>query len=377
MSFTTDNSPFAGGKPNAQNFAGSSFTADASLAAPQREGNGKDAANSNWIATIYSKEVLMEFRKTSVVESITNNDYYGEISDYGDSVIIVKEPEIDIVDYARGQKLESQAIDADSLKIVLDQAKAFQFQVDDIEKKLAHNNWQSLASNRAAYKLKDSFDLAILNYIADNMTVKNIIASTVGETAIADKASGAEAFKTVAATGENALRIHEKPDDADVAAGKALTPVNLLNKFNLKLDLADVPEDGRWVVVDPEFIEVAMREDSNVLSREYNDGMRSIKNGLMNLSGIRGLQMYKTNNSPKLVTSGRPQTDGTLNDAGRIILAGHISAVATVSAIVKTESFRSQQTFADVVRGLHVYGRAVIRPESLTGAAVTYQPIDA
>lgn len=74
MSFTTDNSPFAGGKPNAQNFAGSSFTADASLAAPQRAGNGKDAANSNWIATIYSKEVLMEFRKTSVVESITNND---------------------------------------------------------------------------------------------------------------------------------------------------------------------------------------------------------------------------------------------------------------------------------------------------------------
>lgn len=303
--------------------------------------------------------------------------YYGEISDYGDSVIIVKEPDIDIVDYARGQKLESQAIDADSLKIVLDQAKAFQFQVDDIEQKLAHNNWQSLASNRAAYKLKDSYDLAILNYMAENMTVSNIIASADGEAAISGAATGAAAFTTLAATGANVLRIHEKPSDAEVSAGTALTPVNLLNKFNLKLDLADVPEDGRWVVVDPEFVEVAMREDSKVLNRDYNDGMRSIKNGLMNLSGVRGLQMYKTNNAPKLVTAERPQTDGKLNDTGRIIMAGHMSAVATVSAIVKTESFRSQQTFADVVRGLHVYGRAVIRPESLTAAAVTYQPVDA
>lgn len=377
MSFTTNNSPFAGGKPNAQNFAGTSFSKDASLAAPQIGGKGKSAANSDWIATIYSKEVLMEFRTASVVESITNNDYYGEISDYGDSVIIIKEPDIDIVDYARGQKLESQAIDADSLKIVLDQAKAFQFQVDDIEKKLAHNNWQSLASGRAAYRLKDEFDLAILNYMADNMTVKNIIASTAGETAIASKTTGAAAFLELAKTGANVMYVHEQPKEADVLGGKAIKPVNLLNKFNLKLDLAEVPEEGRWVVVDPEFIEVAMREDSNVLNREYNDGKASIKNGLMNLSGVRGLKMYKTNNAPKLVTSTRPQTDGKLNDTGRIILAGHMSAVATVSAIVKTESFRSQQTFADVVRGLHVYGRAVIRPESLTAAAVTYQPVSA
>lgn len=74
MSFTTNNSPFAGGKPNAQNFAGTSFSADSSLAAPQRGGKGAQAANSDWIATIYSKEVLMEFRTASVVESITNND---------------------------------------------------------------------------------------------------------------------------------------------------------------------------------------------------------------------------------------------------------------------------------------------------------------
>lgn len=377
MSLTTNNSPFAGGKPNAQNFAGTSFSADPTLAAPQRAGDGTQGANSRWIATIYSKEVLIAFRTASVVEAVTNNDYYGEIADYGDSVIIIKEPDVDIVDYARGQKLTSQAIDADSLTIVLDQAKAFQFQVDDIEKKLAHNNWQSLASNRAAYRLKDEFDESVLNFIADNMTVGNIISTPAGETAIASLTTGSAAFTELATAGAQVLTITESPTAAQVTAGTHMKPMNLLNKFNLKLDLAEVPEMGRWVVVDPEFVEVAMREDSNVLNRDYNDGKASLNNGLMNLSGVRGLQLYKTNNSPKLVTAGRPNTDGKLNDSGRIILAGHMSAVATVSAIVKTESFRSQETFADVVRGLHVYGRAVIRPESLTGAAVTYQTPDA
>lgn len=74
MSFTTNNSPFAGGKQNNLNFAGSNFSADPNLAAPQRKGTGTQGANSDWIATIYSKEVLMEFRTASVVESITNND---------------------------------------------------------------------------------------------------------------------------------------------------------------------------------------------------------------------------------------------------------------------------------------------------------------
>lgn len=379
MSTQSGNTPFAAGsKANAQNFANSAFAPNTSQAGPQRAPAVKSTqgASSDWVATMYAKEVLMTFKTASVVEAITNNDYYGEISDYGDSVIIIKEPTIDVIDYGRGQKLTSQAIEADSMSIVLDQAKAFQFQVDDIEAKIATHNWQSLASNAASYSLKNSYDKAILRFMVDNMTVKNIIASTAGEKAIttANPATGALAFAEVIKKGANVLVVHETPTDADVLAGKAIKPMNLLNKFNLKLDLAEVPEEGRWCVVDPEFVEVAMREDSNVLNRDYNAGKASLNNGLMSLSGVRGLQMYKTNNCPKLTDVGAI-ADNKLQDSGRIILAGHMSAVATVSAIVKTESFRSQQTFADVVRGMHVYGRAVIRPESLTAAAVTYMPV--
>ena len=377
MALVSNNSQFAQGKGSSLNFAGSNFTADATIDAPQRKGNGAQAANSSWIATIYSKKVLKYFRTASVVEAITNNDYYGEVSNYGDSVIILKEPRINIVDYGRGQKLTSQAIDSDSMTLVLDQAKAFQFQVDDIEQKLSHVNWQSLATDAAAYDLKNAFDKAILEFMAINVLPANFIASTAGMTAIAGAVDGAAALKLLAAKGANVLLVKPNPTQAEVDAGTALDPIDLMNKFNLALDLVEVPEESRWVVVDPAFLEVAMRVDSKLIDRDYNDGAASIKNGLVAVNPIRGLKMYKTNNAPKLVTADRPQTDAKLQDTGRVILAGHLSAVATASAIVKTETLRSQESFGDIVRGLHVYGRGVVRGECLVAAAVTYKPVKA
>jgi hypothetical protein len=48
-----------------------------------------------------------------------------------------------------------------------------------------------------------------------------------------------------------------------------------------------------------------------------------------------------------------------------VLVAGHASAVATAEQIAKTETFRSQTTFADVVRGMQLYGRKILRPEAL------------
>jgi hypothetical protein len=54
-------------------------------------------ANSYFLPAIYSKKVLNFFRKASVAEAITNTDYEGEISAFGDSVRIIKEPVITLV----------------------------------------------------------------------------------------------------------------------------------------------------------------------------------------------------------------------------------------------------------------------------------------
>jgi hypothetical protein len=49
------------------------------------------------------------------------------------------------------------------------------------------------------------------------------------------------------------------------------------------------------------------------------------------------------------------------------LLAGHISSTATAQTITSTEVIRDPSSFGDIVRGLHVYGAKVLRPEALIG----------
>ena len=47
------------------------------------------------------------------------------------------------------------------------------------------------------------------------------------------------------------------------------------------------------------------------------------------------------------------------------LLGGHMSSSATASHIAKTEVVRDTDSFADIVRGLHVFGRKVLRSGAL------------
>ena len=116
--------------------------------------------NSFFLPSVYSKKVLNFFRKSSVVEAITNTDYAGEISAYGDSVKIIKEPVISVSAYTRNSDTtETRLTDAET-SLVVDSANAFKFIVDDIETNMSHVNFKEVASSSAAYALKDAYDAA-------------------------------------------------------------------------------------------------------------------------------------------------------------------------------------------------------------------------
>jgi hypothetical protein len=130
------------------------------------------------------------------------------------------------------------------------------------------------------------------------------------------------------------------------------------------LDEQEVPEEGRYIVLPPKFIEALVKAGSDLLNTDFNGQGLSLKNGLVMPMPLRGFRVHKTINTPTTLGGGSIEKD--------IIIAGHMSAVATANAITNTETFRSQTTFADVVRGLHVYARSVVRPESLAVAHVVY-----
>ena len=73
--------------------------------------------NGNFSPIIYSKQVQLAFRKAAVAEAITNNDYFGEIAQMGDSVKIIKEPEITVKAYARGTTITPQDLDDEDFNL--------------------------------------------------------------------------------------------------------------------------------------------------------------------------------------------------------------------------------------------------------------------
>ena len=108
--------------------------------------------NGNFSPVIYSKQVQLAFRKSSTVESITNNEYFGEISNMGDTVRIIKEPEISVSSYARGTTITPQDLDDEDFTLVIDKANYYWSGVSNIYGKtvlrsLDHNQSKICNSN--------------------------------------------------------------------------------------------------------------------------------------------------------------------------------------------------------------------------------------
>ena len=119
------------------------------------------------------------------------------------------------------------------------------------------------------------------------------------------------------------------------------------------------------MVVDPVFIEVLKDEDSRLLNSDF--GGSGLQNGLV-VNNLHGFKIYVSNNLPQVGTGSG--TTGASNQSSNfgVIVAGHGSAVATAQQVSKTESYRDPDSFADIVRGMHLYGRKILRPEAIVTA---------
>ena len=311
---------------------------------PSTDTNGNFAnsvagqTNSFFLPSVYSKKVLNFFRKSSVIEAITNTDYSGEISAYGDSVNIIKEPVISVSAYTRNTDTTQQMLTDAETSLVVDSANAFKFIVDDIEKNMSHVNFKEVASSSAAYALKDAYDAAVLVTM-----FAGVPASAPNHILGADSATdlGAGVF-------DGAGNIDLGQSETD--------PLDVMARMARLLDEQNVPEEGRWFVASPDFYEVLGQSSSKLLSVDYNGGQGSIRNGLVSSGKLRGFDMYKSNNIA-----------ATSNAAGKC-LAGHMSSTATANTILSTEVLRDPTSFGDIVRGLHVYGAKVLRDEAIVSA---------
>ena len=337
--------------------------------------------NGNFSPVIYSKQVQLAFRKSTVVGDITNSDYFGEIANQGDTVRIIKEPEISVKSYARGTQVTAQDLDDEDFQLVVDKANYYAFKMDDIEEAHSHVNFMQLATDRAAYRLADHYDQEVLAYLSGYKQTSlhskgDAVNTTVNGSKSVTTAGSDELLSSmklnrgsfISGGGDNSIPIENQLPGLTSVSTDSVTPMQIINRMGRLLNQQQVDTQDRWLVIDPIFMEQLSDENSKLMSADYADA--SVKNGLV-LNNLQGFRVYVSSNLPE-VDSGSGGADRKVSTAQNtdfgVIVAGHGSAIATAEQLSKTETYRDPDSFADIVRGMHLYGRKILRPEAIVTA---------
>ena len=340
--------------------------------------------DGNFSPIMYSKQAQIALRKSSVISAITNNSYFGDIANQGDVVRIQKEPDVTVNALQRHTAISVEKLDDSDFQLTIDKANYFAFKMDDIEEQFSHVDFVSLAADRAAYKMADAIDVDVLSYMSGYDTSGALITSVSGtaQHPTANEINGeflktnqldatdmgqlgtADAASTNYATGDS-IPLATRLPGATTLSTATVSPLTVVARMARQMDTANVDSRGRWLVVDPVFMEMLKDEDSRLLNADF--GGSGLQNGLV-MNNLHGFAVHVSNNLPSKGTG--PGTSGALaQDANYgVILAGQQEAVATAEQINKVENYRDPDSFADIVRGMHLYGRKILRPQALVSA---------
>lgn len=279
-------------------------------------------AISNFQPTIWAA-TLLDTLKNSLVfgaPGVVNRDYEGEITGGGTSVKITSISDPTVTNYVKDTDLAVQALTDATRSLLIDQQKAFAFEVDDLDAAQSRNGGALMtqAAVQAAYALRN---------VADG-----VIAAEMKANALVGNKLGAKAISTV--------------DGA----------FQLIVDMGVKLDDNNVPMDGRWLIVTPALYG-KFQQDNRFISALQAGTTEGLRNG--NVGNALGFAISKSNNCAAGATT------------GKIVTAGYAGATSYADQIVNVEAARMERRFADLLKGLHVYGTKVIRPEGLVTADVT------
>ena len=316
--------------------------------------------NGAFSPVIYSKQAQIALRKSAVANAITNSEYFGEIANQGDTVRIMKEPDITVNALLRGTEISTQDLVDDDFSLVIDKANYFAFKMDDIEEQHTHIDFMRLASDRAAYKMADAMDADVLAYLSGYTSAGVKSTATSGDAAHSTAGDLTGEFLTAnhlakddfgnittsGADGDDSIPVAARLPGATSLSTSTASPLAVIARMARKLDEANVDSRGRWLVVDPVFVELLKDEDSRLFNADF--GGSGLMNGLLSES-VHGFRLYQSNNLPAAGTG--PGTSGTANNSTNygVIVAGHDSAVASAEQISKVETYRDPDSLVSAI----------------------------
>ncbi|MGD9825832.1 hypothetical protein [Desulfobacter sp.] len=294
-------------------------------------GNG---LSGTYIPEIWSGKLIEKFYAATVFAAIANTDYEGEISSYGDKVIIRTVPDITINDYEIGKSLNYERPSSGNVELLIDKGKYYGLAINDVEKKQADIDYVSKWAEDASEQMKIKIDTGILADIPSDAGAGNY-GTTAG------KISGNIDLGATAADGSNAVVIDKTTIvDKMIECGQALTE-------------QDVPQTNRWFVI-PAWAASRIKMSELSEASYSGDGVSMKRNGRIGV--IDNFEIYVSNN----VMSA---TEGAVKCYS--LLFGHKSALTFASQLTENEMIPNPNDFGQLMRGLQVYGYEVIKNESM------------
>lgn len=273
-------------------------------------------AVTNFIPELWSAQLLAHLDKVHVFASLVNRDYEGEIRAYGDTVHINQIGDISINDYT-GTLSDPEALDGTEQLLVIDQKKYFNFKLDDVDTAQTNPKLMGPAMERASYAMNDVTDQYLAGLMVAGVDTDHIITATVSDLAVAGAA------------------------------------YEYLVDLGTKLNEANVPMVGRWAVVDPAFYGY-LQKDQRFTGNGTDFNRAVLENGI--IGAAAGFQIHLSNNG------------------GASAIVGTPAAGSFAEQLVEMEALRAQNAFADIVRGLHVFGAKIVQPKCLAVLNLTSVP---
>ncbi len=272
-------------------------------------------AVDGFIPEVWSAQVLDSLKKSLVFAGpgVVNRNYEGEISDFGDTVRITAVSRPTIATYTKNSTSIVPETLTDAQRVLLiDQSKYFSFEIDDIDMRQVRDGGALLdqAAVEAGYGLANVAD----QYVA----------------ALYSEVASANAITTTSIT-------------------SATLAVTGLVNLKVKLDTANVPNEGRYVVIPPWYHGLLLQSDTFVRV-DASGTSEALRNGFVGRAF--GFAVFLSNNCVNV----------TGDDW--IVQAGVPGAISYAEQINKVEAYRPPDSFSDALKGLHLYGAKVIRPDA-------------
>ena len=267
-------------------------------------------AITNFISTVWSETLLNSLNARYVGVANCNRAYEGDIREKGAVVKICGVGDVSVGDYTKNTDMSApQTLDDTLCELAIDQAKYFNFQIDDIDRAQSSPKLMSEAMRVAAAALANTADAYVFSLYG-------------------------EAGKTLT----------KQDVDAD-------SIMDMLISARTALYAAGVSDMSDAVIeVSPEVAALILKAKIALSS----DNGEALEAGC--LGSIGGCRIFVSSNIVK-------------EDKGGVTyhkcLARTKRAVAFAEQLSEIDAYRPEKRFADAVKGLHLYGAKVVHPAEM------------